>query len=483
MPSAETSRRHFLKTAGAGFASLLFAPISNFSAPNQSQPNVILIMADDLGWGDTGYNGHPELRTTHLDAMAANGLRFDRWYASNPVCSPTRGSCLTGRHPYRYGILSANVSSLPREEVTLSEVLKKNGYRTGHFGKWHLGTLTKVVKDSNRGGPLSEEHYAPPWEHGFDVCFSTESRTPTYNPLISPSLEAGPLRRGQEPGKSFQTYYWEGPGRIATENLSGDDSRIIMDRVIPFVKESAQAKDPFFSVIWFHSPHEPVVGDPEVMKQYSHLSEDKQHYYATVTAMDEQIGRLRTELKNLGIAENTMIWFCSDNGPSWLRVSPRCVGSSGPFRERKGSLYEGGVRVPGILEWPAKVKGGQATSIPCSTSDYYPTILSALNLRAENQVNPLDGIDLTPVIQGNLKERPSPIAFLQRNRAALSDNRYKIITGDIESREYELYDLVADKAEQKNIADERPGIVEAMRKELEAWLASVEQSQTGKDYS
>ncbi|MBD3273989.1 MAG: sulfatase-like hydrolase/transferase, partial [Candidatus Marinimicrobia bacterium] len=481
MSQKNTSRRTFLKTTGLGLASLMFAPLTGCSSSEQDQPNVILIMADDLGWGDTAYNGHPELQTPHLDAMAANGLQFDRWYASNPVCSPTRGSCLTGRHPYRYGILSANVESLPAEEITLAEVLKENGYRTGHFGKWHLGTLTKVVKDSNRGGPLSKQHYAPPWEHGFDVCFSTESRTPTYDPLLSPSLEAGPLRRGQEPGKSFQTYYWNGPGQIATENLDGDDSRIIMDRVIPFVRETAGTDRPFFSVVWFHSPHEPVVGDPEYMAKYSHLSEDEQHYYATVTAMDDQIGRLRSELQDLGIADNTMIWFCSDNGPSWLRVSPRCVGSPGPFRERKGSLYEGGVRVPGILEWPEKVTGGRSTDIPCSTSDYYPTILSALGVNVESQVQPVDGIDIMPLINGEMQERPSPIAFQQRNRAALSDNRYKIITGEIESGEYELYDLIADPGEQNNIANDHPGIVASMQEELEVWLASVEKSRSGSD--
>jgi arylsulfatase A-like enzyme len=135
------------------------------------------------------------------------------------------------------------------------------------------------------------------------------------------------------------------------------------------------------------------------------------------------------------------------------------------------------------LEWPAKVTGGLATDIPCSTSDYYPTILSALGIGAERQVQPLDGIDLIPLIDGEMQERPSPIAFQQRNRAALSDNRYKIITGDIESGEYELYDLIADPGEQNNIAADHPGIVDAMREELEAWFASVEKSQSGNDYT
>ncbi|MCA9321361.1 MAG: sulfatase-like hydrolase/transferase, partial [Planctomycetes bacterium] len=133
-------------------------------------------MADDQGFGDVGFRGHPLLRTPCLDELAKVAIRFDRFYAAAPVCSPTRGSCLTGRHPFRYGIVHANQGHLPAEEVTLAEVLHEHGYRTGHFGKWHLGTMTRTTRDSNRGGEEHAEHYSPPWEHGFDHCFSTEAK-------------------------------------------------------------------------------------------------------------------------------------------------------------------------------------------------------------------------------------------------------------------------------------------------------------------
>ncbi len=179
------------------FSVMLFFGISLEAA---DKPNIILIMVDDLGWGDVGFNKWPQpdgkggvqvtgnkiILTPHLDAMAKAGLKFNRFYAAPPVCSPTRGSCVTGRHPYRYGIPFANSGHMKPEELTLAELLKNQGYTTGHFGKWHVGTLTKTVKDANRGGPRGVKHFSPPQANGFDVCFSTESKVPTWDPLLRP---------------------------------------------------------------------------------------------------------------------------------------------------------------------------------------------------------------------------------------------------------------------------------------------------------
>jgi len=246
-----------------------------------------------------------------------------------------------------------------KEEITLAEALKTQGYVTGHFGKWHLGTLTTREKDSNRGGPRGAKHYSPPWENGFDVCFSTEAKVPTWNPMKKP-----------ETNEHYGTYYWREDGAKVVENLDGDDSRVIMDRVIPFVQKAARNKKPFLAVIWFHTPHLPVIGGLEYRKMYSQYSEDEQHYYGCISALDEQMGRLRKELRAAGIADNTMLWICSDNGPEGKDGKRgRTRGSAGPLRGRKRSLFEGGVRVPGLLEWPARIKGGQVTDIPCCTSD------------------------------------------------------------------------------------------------------------------
>ena len=174
------NRRTFLRwVAGSAAAVVVGRWVRPAGAAETGErPNVLLAMTDDQGWGDVGYNGHATLKTPALDEMARSGLRFQRFYSGAPVRSPTRGSCLTGRHPYRCGIFFANSGHMRKREVTLAEVLRTRGYVTGHFGKWHLGTLTKKVTESNRGGPRGVAHYSPPWLNGFDVCFSTEAQTP-----------------------------------------------------------------------------------------------------------------------------------------------------------------------------------------------------------------------------------------------------------------------------------------------------------------
>ena len=307
-------------------------PASNVPVP----PNIILIMSDDQGWGDTGYNGNPYLKTPALDAMAANGIVFNRFYSASPVCSPTRGSVMTGRHPDRYGICGANCGHLPDQEITLAEVAKDLGYRTGHFGKWHLGTLTRDMLDANRGGrPEHIEHYAPPWDHGFDVCFSTESKVPTWDPMVVPEKSAEDVNPNFISGKHFGTYYWKETGEIVNENLQGDDSRIIKDRVIPFIEESVANSKPFFTVIWFHSPHLPVLTGEEFRNQYQDLSLDQQHFYGTITAMDQQIGRLREHLRALDISNQTVVFFTSDNGPEGKSIEGRKQGTTKGLRGRK----------------------------------------------------------------------------------------------------------------------------------------------------
>lgn len=424
------------------------------------RPNIILMMADDLGYGDVGYNGNKVIKTPNLDAMSKAGLRFDRFYAQAPVCSPTRGSCITGRHPYRYGIFFANTGHLLKKEVNLAEILKAQGYRTGHFGKWHLGTLTKTVKESNRGGPKGVKHYAPPWERGFEECFSTEAKVPTWNPMIHP-----------ENGKPYGTHYWTGPEQRATENLQGDDSRIIMDRAIPFIQKSAKEKNPFFTIIWFHTPHLPVVAGPEYLKLYPKAKGKAQHYFGCITAMDEQIGRLRKELRTLGVAENTLLWFASDNGPEGK--AGRAPGSAGPLRGRKRDLYEGGIRVPGLLEWPKKIKGGRHTSIPACTSDYVPTVLDLLKLKLKKDL-PLDGVSLLPLIEGAMKARPKAIGFESRNQVAWIDNQWKLYGQIGKQKKMSLYDLSKDVGERTDLSKTYPERLETMRKQLALWRKQID---------
>ena len=465
------TRRNFLRSVTAGTIAMALPEVLFSKTRGIAWPNIILCMADDLGFGDTGFNGNSIIKTPNLDAMAKAGLRFTRFYSAAPVCSPTRGSSLTGRHPYRYGITFANVGHMPMAEITLAEALKTQGYATGHFGKWHLGTLTKTEKESNRGGPRGAKHYSPPWENGFDICFSTEAKVPTWDPMKKP-----------ESNEHYGTYYWKEDGTKATENLEGDDSRVIMDRVIPFVRNAAKQKKPFLTVVWFHTPHLPVIAGAKYRKMYSQYSDDEQHYYGCVTAMDEQMGRLRNQLRELGIADDTMVWFCSDNGPEGKDGKRgRTRGSAGSLRGRKRSLFEGGVRVPSLLEWPARLKGGKATDIPCCTSDYFPTVLDVLNIKIKGQPKPIDGVSLLPLIQGKMKKRPAPIAFESGSQVSLTDNRYKIYSKN-KGKTYMLFDLIEDPAEKKDLAAEKPEIVRSMKATLTKWRNSCKDSLTGKDY-
>lgn len=440
---------------------ILFA--SAFAHAASDRPHVILCMADDLGWGDTGYNGHPVLRTPHLDRMAAEGVRFERFYAGAPVCSPTRGSCLTGRHPSRYGIPTANAGRMKAAEVTLAEVLKQHGYATGHFGKWHLGTLTTAMKESNRARPGETKHYAPPWEHGFDACFSTEAKTPTY------------WREGAY--EQYGTHYWTGPDQmVPAETVRGDDSKLIMDRALPFLRESVTRGDRVFLVIWFHAPHLPVVSAPPYTDGY----EEHRDYYGCITALDEQMGRLREELRTLGIEQETMLWFASDNGPEGK--DGKSPGLTGGLRGRKRSLHEGGVRVPGLLVWPELNNTPRVVEVPCSTSDYFPTVLDAIGYRLpESQARPYDGVSLLPLLHDETDTRPRPIGFAYNGQASLTDNRFKLYRKKPDAA-YKLFDLVADPSESKDLADEHPEVVRSMVGTLDAWKESCRRSDRGGDY-
>ncbi len=447
------------------------------NAQEPQKPNIILCMADDLGWADPGFNGNKIIKTPQLDEMAKAGVRFTRFYSGGPVCSPTRGTCLTGRHYFRYGVTHANEGMLPKQEYTLATLLKPLGYRTGHFGKWHLGTLSKDIKDGRRGGP-GTKNYMPPWEHGFDVSFSTEQAVPLWDPMKD---------------QPFVTKYWEGPGKYATENVEGDDSRVMMDRVIPFIQSAAKAKQPFFAVVWFHAPHQPVKAGPKYRAMYSQYDEGQQHYFGCITALDEQVGRLRKELSQLGVAGNTMFWFASDNGPEGMTSEQGTNrGVTGGMRGRKRSLFSGGVNVPALLEWPGHVAKGKTIEATCSTLDYVPTILQVTGAKMPGKPRPLDGESLMPLLAGKVAARTKPVYFRYVEPKtpmhgsptfAVLEGKYKFLTNLSENGEEDLlYDVETDRAETKNLLAAQPQRAQSMKKRLREWLESCKASHSGADY-
>ena len=443
--------------------------------------NVIMLMADDLGWGDVGFNGNDEIITPNLDKMAKAGIRFTNFYAAAPLCSPTRASCLTGRAPFRQGIFAAHTAAMRHAETTIAEVLKKKGYATGFFGKWHLGWV-ESEKAESRGS------YSPPWQHGFDETFASKSAVPTWNPTKTPIGWTGWGRKGapnDSPDKPWDGSIYLENGKPVTDNLEGDDSRVIMDRAIPFIEKSINEDKPFLATIWFHAPHEPVVAGPAYLAKYPDLPEGKKHYYGCITAMDEQIGRLKAFLKEKGIAENTILLFCSDNGPA-DPLARAGIASSGPYRGHKHQTWEGGLRVPSIIEWPGHIDAGQTTDYQACTSDYFPTILEMLDIPVPQKV-PLDGISLVPMLNGKSEQRELPYAagyqrlYSNTELYAFIQGQYKICNPQV-GMEMMLFDLEADPTESHDLSKEKPELFSKMKAELEAVKKSWQLSREGKDY-
>lgn len=449
-------------------------------ATTTAKPNFVLCMADDQGWGDMVYNGHPVLKTPTFDQLSREGLRFDRFYAAAPVCSPTRASVMTGRTPNRMGCFKWGYTLRP-QEVTVAEALKTAGYTTGHFGKWHLGSM-------RADSPVS------PGQSGFDRWFSSPNFF-DVDPWMSRN------------GKAVKT--------------TGEGSEVIVDAALEFIRN---AKQPFLAVVWFGSPHMPHVGIERDLALYKDQPKKQQAFLAEITAMDRAMGKLRAGLRSAGVADDTVLWYCSDNG-----AIPQ--GSTGGLRGKKGTIYEGGLRVPGLLEWPAKIRKPRATSLPSCTVDIYPTLLELGGAKVERQP-PLDGVSLASLFSGEMKSRPRPLGFwdytiggiaskssalleeLAREQAAgkvrpaakaepiaaaqlrsdYSDKEFPghaaWLDGDwklhrIEKKgdvKWELYNLGADRTESRDLVATEADRVTRMKGELETWLRSVVASLNGGDY-
>jgi arylsulfatase A-like enzyme len=417
--------------------------------------------------------------------MAAAGVRLTRYYAAAPVCSPTRGSCLTGRHPSRYGIPGANRGHLRAEEWNLAELFHAAGHATGHFGKWHLGTMTADFSGKGPGRQPARNHMSPGMA-GFDRWFSTEFSVATYEPYAPENAHCAAAREGDP-----RALFWL-DGEPFTERPSGCTSKLVMDHALEFIRAAVSREQRFLAVVWFHAPHEPVVGHPRYMAElYADRPEEERHYYSVVTALDAQMGRLRRELRELGVAEDTLVWFASDNGPEG-NPGPRerSRGSSGPFRGRKRSLYEGGVRVPSVVEWPGRLEPG-VVDAPVVSSDVLPTLAALLG--APLPERPYDGIDAWPLLTRERERRGAPIGFAYASQRSLVGDTWKLVLnaraerlrsddGQAPVAALELYDLARDPAETRNLADEEPERAAGLRAELEAWERSCAASGAGADY-
>jgi arylsulfatase A-like enzyme len=383
------------------------------------------------------------LKTPNLDAMAANGLRFERFYAGNPVCSPTRASVLTGRSNERTGVLTHGYA-LRLQEKTIAQALKGAGYVTAHFGKWHLNGY------KGPGAPVLADDPRNPGAFGFDEWVSATN-----------FIDMDP---------------WLGRNGVP-EQLKGDSSELIIGEAVKFLEKHRAGGKPMFAVIWFGSPHSPFRASEADKAPFAKLNDASANHHGELVAMDRSIGTLRHKLRELGLADNTLVVFNSDNG-GLPEIKPDTTGG---LRGNKGSVYEGGLRVPGIIEWPAVIKP-RVTLHPASTMDLFPTVADIVGLPASSFIQPVDGVSLKPLFTAETGPRAKPFGFRFGEKTALVDNRYKILSNNLKQGRFELYDLEADPGESKDLGAAEPELFGKMKRQLLAFNESVDASFAGKDY-
>jgi arylsulfatase A len=413
-----------------------FLLLGGGSAAAGDRPNIVILLCDDLGYGDLSCFAHPEIRTPHLDRLAADGIRLTHCYASAPVCSPSRAGLLTGRVPNRLGIrdwIPANSGIFLRPgEVTIAQRLRDAGYRTCHAGKWHLNSRTDGSEPTPGGA-------------GFDHWLYTQNNAaPSHlNPINF-------IRNGRPAGK-----------------LQGPSSHLVVAEAIQFLETNKDR--PFFLNLWFHESHEPVAAAEEFLQLYpKEANLDRRHYYGDVSQMDAAVGKLLKYLDDHNLRDNTFVFFSSDNGPETLkrhRGAERSYGSPGPLRGMKLHVTEGGYRVPGIIRWPGHARAGTVCSEPVCHVDLLPTLCAIAGAKLPERK--LDGADLAPLFAGKPVQRPHPL-YWQYDYAinrpwvvSLRDGPWKLLA-NAELDQFELYNLVEDVGETKNLADTHPERVQQM---------------------
>lgn len=440
---------------------------SEDASETAEKTNILILLADDLGYGDLSGYGGQSIETPHLDALASAGMRFTRFYAGSAVCSPSRACILTGKFPLRFNArkhFDDQEMHLPPESVTLPEILKKEGYHTAHIGKWHLGGLRPMDYEARQAG---KEALPGPLEHGFDYYLTNVEGKPIRPKLIKDR------RLYREGGK----YLVENDKRLPERNEHWTEIKV--SKAIELLDGWKNQDNPFYLQIWFDVPHTPYEPAPEPhLSKYEKLGVegDQLYFRSMVSHLDQQIGRLVSHLKATGQYENTLIIFTSDNGPAYQ-------GSPGPFKGGKTDLHEGGIRVPAFVVWPGKILANSHTFQTGHFADVFPTICDIANIETELPGD-LDGTSLLPVLEDksieerillwqmdlythfqNQGEKPKPYATsiaMRGNMKLLADSLQPV----------ELFDLAQDHREIYNLLGERKEVTDELQKEIEKYHAA-----------
>lgn len=450
---------------------LLTATVA-WAADGEDRPNFLVILCDDLGYGDLGCYGNPTIQTPNLNALAKQGMRLTACYASAPVCSSSRAGLMTGRTPSRIGVYdwipADNVMHLQASEKTIASLLQAEGYDTCHVGKWHLN------------GKFNSDQQPQPGDQGFNHWFSTQNNAaPTHeNPNNF-------VRNGKAVGQQ-----------------EGYSCQVVADEAIQWLESGRDADKPFFAFVCFHEPHEPIASPDDLVAHYGEAKKEGEAlYYANVENMDRAVGRLMKAVDDLKLAENTFVFFTSDNGPETLnryRSAWRSHGSPGPLRGMKLHIYEGGIRVPGIVRFPGRITPGSESGEPICGLDLLPTICELAEVAAPND-RTLDGASFAQSLGGEKVDRPAPLFWHYYNaispaKVAIRDGDWKLVAhidlGTKKAGGYfrpetslaikqgklttmELYNLADDLAEKHDLAAEKPEVVTTLKKKLQAKYDAV----------
>ncbi|HEU5314972.1 MAG TPA: sulfatase-like hydrolase/transferase [Chloroflexota bacterium] len=438
------------------------------------KPNFVIFLTDDQGYGDLSCMGATDFRTPHIDALAADGARFTNWYSNSPVCSPSRAALLTGRYPGNAGVRSIlaghrTTPGLHPSVPTLATALRPLGYRTALFGKWHLGLIPGCR----------------PEDHGFDETFGFLAGCIDYYSHIYYWGMNRPISQEGKQRLSNPTHdLWENGTEVWRDGEYFTE--MIAERAVAWVREVAKSGEPFFLYLPFNAPHYPMHAPQKYKDRFPDLPWDRQVMAAMISAVDDAVGAVVDELERQGLYEDTFFYYQSDNGPSresrnWLdgRLDPYYGGEAGKLKGHKFSLYEGGIRSPGVMTWPARIPAGQVIDQVGAAMDVFPTFLTAAG--GDPSQYEIDGLDVLPMVTEKAESPHDQIFWEMNKQTAVRRGDWKLVLNGVlvegapAEDEVFLTNLADDMGERDNHAAKRPEIVAELRRAAEEWRAGIEE--------
>ncbi|TWU19886.1 sulfatase family protein [Allorhodopirellula heiligendammensis] len=413
------------------------------STRGAERPNIVVFVADDMGWGDSATYGNELIQTPNMDKLAAEGVKFTQCYSACGVCSPSRSAILTGRTPYRNGVwrhLSGNHEAHLRvSEVTFPELLKEVGYETCHVGKWHLLSRQQ----------FNNPEFPNPSDHGYDYWMYTQN-----NAIPSHKNPNNFVRNGVPIGE-----------------LEGYSAQLVAGEAKHWLKDIHDPQKPFAMTVWVHEPHSPIATDPRFESLYE--GHPNRKYMGNITQLDDALGMVMDALDAQGVSENTLLFFTSDNGPV-----PAYGGVTGGLRGNKRSDHEGGIRVPGLARWPGHIEPGTTSDVPVVGTDIFATVLDIVGIPLPTD-RTIDGVSMLPAFANEPVERKVPLFWRTHvsspeDRVAMRIGDWKIV-GDETLTKFELFDIEKDWQEKNDLAAKMPEKMDEMKSVLFKVWADIEE--------